>query len=260
MSFFAATRSTSIWPVPLSWSGGVRICTSMFTSFTSKGMYCSASHCMLSWSSSWDMRGMEIFLMITLWPETPMATSRLFSLYWVISWRMASTIAVEFIKAPSTMASGGRGATPNASRTYPRFASLSWTSFTEEDPMSSPSASLLFAIDLPSRLAGTLPCRYRSYNKSTYPHLPADYLPTTTEFHECSLPVAAPVAPPSEQLPRVLQREPEREEDLALGVQPAVIPRLDAIDGRLRHPRLACELRLRHQLLLPEPLDVVHAP
>ena len=88
----------------------------MFTSFTSNGMYCSASHWMLSSSSSWVMRGMEIFLMMTLWPETPMATSRFFSLYWAISWRMASTIAVEFISAPSTMASGGSGATPNASR------------------------------------------------------------------------------------------------------------------------------------------------
>ncbi len=29
---------------------------------------------------------------------------------------MASTIAVEFISAPSTIASGGRGATPKASR------------------------------------------------------------------------------------------------------------------------------------------------
>ncbi len=88
----------------------------MFTSFTSKGMYCSASHWMLSSSSSWLMRGMEIFLMITLWPLTPMATSRFFSLYWARSWRMASTMAVEFINAPSTIASGGRGATPNASR------------------------------------------------------------------------------------------------------------------------------------------------
>src|SRR5437868_12015204 len=236
----------------------------MFTSFTSNGMYCSASHWMLSSSSSWVMRGMEIFLMMTLWPETPIATSRLFSLYWVMSWRMASTIAVEFIKAPSTMASGGSGATPNASRTYPRLASLSWTSFTEEDPMSSPSASLLFAISLPSRLAGTLPFLYQTSNKLPYLHLPAAHLPTTTEIHGClltvAMPVAVPVAPASEQFPRVLHREPEREKDLALGLQPAVLARLDAVDRRLRHSRLARELRLGHQLLLPEPLDVVHAP
>src|SRR5216683_1036810 len=38
MSFLAATRSTSIWPVPVSTSGGVRICTSMFTSLTSTSL------------------------------------------------------------------------------------------------------------------------------------------------------------------------------------------------------------------------------
>src|SRR5438309_489899 len=102
-----------------------------------------------------------------------------------------------------------------ASRTYPRLASLSWTSFTEEDPMSSPSASLLFAISLPSRLAGTLPFRYQTSNKLPYLHLPAAHLPTTTEIHGClltvAMPVAVPVAPASEQFPRVLHREPERE-------------------------------------------------
>ena len=59
---------------------------------------------------------MQIFLMITEWPLTPMATSLFLSLYWATSSRMASTMAVEFISAPSTMASGGSGATPKASR------------------------------------------------------------------------------------------------------------------------------------------------
>ncbi len=116
MSFFAATSSTSIWPVPVSTSAGVRIWTSMFTSLTSKGMYCSASHWMLSSSSSWVIFGMLIFLMMTECPETPMAASRFLSLYCVTRLRIASTMAVEFISAPSTMASGGSAATPKASR------------------------------------------------------------------------------------------------------------------------------------------------
>ena len=37
----------------------------MFTSLMSKGMYCSASHWIDSSSSSWVIRGIEIFLMIT---------------------------------------------------------------------------------------------------------------------------------------------------------------------------------------------------
>ena len=73
MSFLAATSSTSICPAASAW--GVRICVSMFTSFTSKGMYCSASHWMDSSRSSWDMTGMEMRLMMTEWPRTPMATS-----------------------------------------------------------------------------------------------------------------------------------------------------------------------------------------
>src|SRR5207248_2234140 len=158
------------------------------------GMYCSASHWMLSSSSSWVMRGMEIFLMMMLWPETPMATSRFFSLYWAMSCRMASTMAVEFIKAPSTIASGGSGATPNASRTYPRLASLSWTSFTDEDPMSSPSPSFLLAIrlSLPTRRNVTVPPP--KLNNFSYLHLPAHYLLQTTEIHGRSLRAAMSVA------------------------------------------------------------------
>jgi hypothetical protein len=80
-------------------------------------MYCSASHWIDSSSSSCVIFGMLIFLMITEWPETPIAASRFFSLYWATRPRIASTIAVEFISAPSTIASGGSVATPKASST-----------------------------------------------------------------------------------------------------------------------------------------------
>ena len=39
----------------------------------SKGMYCSASHWMDSASSSGDIAGSWIFLMITEWPESEVA-------------------------------------------------------------------------------------------------------------------------------------------------------------------------------------------
>ena len=87
----------------------------MWTSFTSKGMYCSASHWMESSSSSCVMRGSWIFLMMTEWPRTPMATSRAFTLCSASSSWMACTIAAEFMSAPSTMVSGGSRATPKAS-------------------------------------------------------------------------------------------------------------------------------------------------
>ena len=87
----------------------------MFTSFTSKGMYCSASHWIDSSSSSWVMRGIEIFLMMTEWPRTPMATSFVFTFCWATSSWIASTMAEEFMSWPSTMASGGSGASPQAS-------------------------------------------------------------------------------------------------------------------------------------------------
>ncbi len=84
----------------------------MFTSFTSKGMYCSASHWMESSSSSCVMRGSWIFLMMTEWPRTPMATSLAFTLCSARSSWMAWTTAAEFMRAPSTMVSGGSFATP----------------------------------------------------------------------------------------------------------------------------------------------------
>ena len=60
MSFLAATSRTSICPAAS--ASGVRICVSMFTSFTSKGMYCSASHWMDSSSSSCVIRGQRDLL------------------------------------------------------------------------------------------------------------------------------------------------------------------------------------------------------
>src|SRR3954464_420058 len=244
MSFLAATRRTSIWPAPVSCSGGVRICTSMFTSLTSNGMYCSASHWMLSSSSFRVMRGMEIFLMITLWPETPMATSRFFSLNWLTSCRMASTMAVEFISAPSTIASGGSGATPKASSEKPRFpASLSCTSFTDEEPMSRPSASLFFAIAR-KLLRG-------SRGKLT----PGENAPKKSSV---SSRAPAAVPQPGKNLRAFLHGEAEGKEDLALGLHPAVLARLDAIDGRLGHASASRQFRLGHELGLAESLHVVH--
>src|SRR5438552_7538517 len=133
-----------------------------------------------------------------------MAASRFFSLYWLVSWRMASTMAVEFIRAPSTMASGGSGATPKASRMKPRLASLSWTSFTELLPMSSPSASLLFAMIVqPFLPRGTLPPDFGPPKKTSISDPPGSSVEA------------------GEELLAVVQLETQREEDLALGLHPA---------------------------------------
>src|SRR5438067_5924048 len=242
MSFLAATSSTSIWPVPVSTSAGVRIWTSMFTSLTSKGMYCSASHWIDSSSSSCVIFGIEIFLMITEWPLTPMATSRFFSLYWLTSCRMASTMAVEFISAPSTITSGASGDTPKASRIYPRFASFSCTSFTELEPMSRPRASLPFAMfRVPRR------CR-RRYHRNFY-------CPKKRPLPPLRGPAGAVSG---KELGALVQGKAERKEDLALGLHPAVVAGLDAVDGRFRDARLARQLGLGHQRCLAELLYSVH--
>src|SRR5712664_1214665 len=243
----------------------------MFTSFTSKGMYCSASHWMLSSSSSWLMRGMEIFLMITLWPLTPMATSRFFSLYWERSWRMASTMAVEFKRGYILDAFGVAPLPPEAIVDGVQdVAALGFLQLDELHGRRSdvqPERELALRhrlLSSPLRLERTLPPGDRPYKKTVYPPVSTEYLPTTTEpargLLPSPVPVPAPVAAPAEQLGRLLHREAEREEDLALGLQAAVLAGLDAVDGGFRDSRLARELRLRHQLLFPEPLDVVHAP
>jgi hypothetical protein len=94
----------------------LRIWTSMFTSLMSKGMYCSASHWIDSSSSSGVICGRLIFLMITECPDTEVATSfDLIFCDWKSSW-IASTTALEFMSAPSTMASGGSCTMPKAWR------------------------------------------------------------------------------------------------------------------------------------------------
>ena len=50
--------------------------------------------------------------MITEWPETPIATSFCLIFSSPISSWIAWTMAVEFISAPSTIASGGSGFMP----------------------------------------------------------------------------------------------------------------------------------------------------
>jgi hypothetical protein len=61
-SRLAATRRTSI--CPWSWRR-VSTCQSTSTSARSKGMCCSASQVICSWSSAEVIKGMVIFLMIT---------------------------------------------------------------------------------------------------------------------------------------------------------------------------------------------------
>src|SRR4051812_31779338 len=157
---------------------------------------------------------------------------------------MASTIAVEFIRAPSTIASGGSGATPNASSTKPRLpASLSWTSFTEDEPMSRPSASLLFAI-LRLLLRGSretlAPGEIAPKKSSASSRAPRPVLETGKELHA------------------LLHGQAQREEDLALGLHPAFLAGFDPVDGRLGHAGASRQLRLGHELRLAESLHVVH--
>ena len=103
-SFFAATRSTSIWPC----SGRcVRSCQSICTSARSKGMCCSASQVICSCSSAGVIWGMVIFLMITEWPLTRRATSRPLTL-WKSLWS-PSTTAPELMMWPSTIVWAGSG-------------------------------------------------------------------------------------------------------------------------------------------------------
>ena len=78
----------------------------------SKGMYCSASQWIDSASSSWLIWGRLIFLTITAFPDTEVATSVVL-IFWVWKRRwMASMTAPLSMIAPSTMASGGKGSMP----------------------------------------------------------------------------------------------------------------------------------------------------
>jgi hypothetical protein len=92
------------------------------------------------------MAGKLIFLMMTECPLIEIATVRFFSFWFeIIPW-IVSTTAVEFINAPSTMASEGSGAMEKLASEMPFLDSFSWTSLMELDPMSRPSAFLPRAI------------------------------------------------------------------------------------------------------------------
>ncbi len=119
----------------------------------SKGMYCSASQWIDSDSSSALIWGSEIFLTITAFPETPVATSGVLILFsWNRRW-IASMTAPASMIAPSTIASGGSDSTPmfrswNSSPPLP--PTLSSTAFTAEEPMSTPTMPFF----LPNRPTG----------------------------------------------------------------------------------------------------------
>jgi hypothetical protein len=79
--------------------------------------------------------------MITEWPEREVATSfsRTFSSRREVL--IPSITEAWSMMAPSTMASGGRGKTPNFFRPYSVPAALMCASLIELDPMSSPTSS-----------------------------------------------------------------------------------------------------------------------
>ncbi len=112
----------------------------------SKGMYCSASQWIDSASSSVVICGRLIFLTMTAFPETLVATS-LVLIFWAVKRRwMASMTAPESMMAPSTIASGGNGSSPRLVSWYslpPLPPGLSSTTLIAEDPMSTPTSPLL---------------------------------------------------------------------------------------------------------------------
>src|SRR5262245_39794742 len=116
----------------------------MLTSSTSKGMYCSASHWMLSASSSSLITGREIRLMMTECPDRAMAQSvDLMFLEEKQRWT-ASITRPESIIAPSTMASGESGSREAFTRWYPfpLPSSFSSTTLMLLEPMSNPTRFL----------------------------------------------------------------------------------------------------------------------
>src|SRR4051812_11029225 len=99
--------------------------------------------------------------------------------------------------------------------------------------MSRPSASLLFAIA-------------RKLLRGTRRTLtPGEIAPKKSSVS--SQPPRA-VSQPGKDLRALVHRQPERKEDLALGLHAAALARLDAIDGRLGHAGASRQLRLGHQL------------
>ena len=78
----------------------------------SNGTYCSASQRIDSDSSSEDIAGSEIFLMMTEWPEREVPKSLLRTERDEITRLTVSTTSEASMMAPSTIASGERGSIP----------------------------------------------------------------------------------------------------------------------------------------------------
>src|SRR5687767_12177013 len=79
--------------------------------------------------------------MISSRPQMATATSRPLDSPFGSARLMASTTAVGFLMAPSTMTSGASGAIPRDVRRKVRPEGLSWTALMALEPMSSPSIS-----------------------------------------------------------------------------------------------------------------------
>src|SRR4030043_1800118 len=104
-------------------------------------MYLSASHWIDSSNSASVMKGNEIFLTMTECPETEDMASFVFVLEAAIASRMVSIIVTESIRAPSTIASGGRGDIAQFCNLYPFLSSFNSTSLIELHPISRPMTS-----------------------------------------------------------------------------------------------------------------------
>src|SRR5688572_19780823 len=149
-----------------------------------------------------------------------MATSRarIFWL-WKIS-RMASTMAVLFMSAPSTIASGGRGIIPKPANVMPRFESLSWHTLMDELPMSRPTASLPLAMSFLRAGLGAL----------------------------LRLVGGILVGVGAKDLVLVRHRHAQRQDDFSLGVQPAALACFHAVHRQCADACFAGQLSLAHQL------------
>ena len=88
--------------------------------------------------------GRLIFLTMTEWPATAVATIFVLIPASRTACWIASVIAPELRNAPWTMASGGTGATPMLMSSTPLDLTESSTALTDEDPMSSPMMDLDF--------------------------------------------------------------------------------------------------------------------
>src|SRR5437660_352303 len=116
--------------------------------------------------------------------------------------------------------------------------------------MSSPSASLLLAMAVSPPLWTSAAVGRRLHRTRCHQEIPSSRSPRAQ-------PCRAVVA--GKEFSALLDAETERDEDLALGLHPAVVAGLDPVDGRLGDAGLAGQLRLRHQRCFPEPLNSIHA-